>query len=381
MERESDMRASNVKWVRLGEYIEQFRQKCANNDAIVSGVDINKQFIPTRANLEGTDISGYYLVPPTFFACNLMHIGRDERIPIAYNNTSTNLVVTSAYYVFHVKKDKCDEILNEYLYIIFCNKEIDRLTWFYTDNSIRGNLREDRFLDIEIPLPSPDEQQKVVNAWKALREIKEQNEAKAAPLMQVCQSYIQELKHTYPLQEIGPYIEECNERNLEGKFAEQDVRGIATSKGLIETKANLDGVSLNSYKLVKPKEIAFVPDTSRRGDKMSLGLNDSDKTYIVSSISAVFNVDKENILPNFLYLWFCRSEFDRYARFNSWGSAREAFSFEDMKRCKIPIPPIDVQRAIVNIYKCANEAKQIAEEADRLSREVCSALLQHVINS
>ena len=79
------MRASNVKWVRLGEYIEQFRQKCANNDAIVSGVDINKQFIPTRANLEGTDISGYYLVPPTFFACNLMHIGRDERIPIAYN--------------------------------------------------------------------------------------------------------------------------------------------------------------------------------------------------------------------------------------------------------------------------------------------------------
>ena len=66
---------------------------------------------------------------------------------------------------------------------------------------------------------------------------------------------------------------------------------------------------------------------------------------------------------------------------NSWGSAREAFSFEDMKRCKIPIPPIDVQRAIVNIYKCANEAKQIAEEADRLSREGWSALLQHVINS
>lgn len=263
----------------------------------------------------------------------------------------------------------------------FNRAESDRYGWFISDSSVRANLDWPRFLDIEFPLPSPDEQQKVVNAWKAFREIKEQNEAMAAPLMQVCQSYIQELKHTYPLQEIGPYIEECNERNLEGKFAEQDVRGIATSKGLIETKANLDGVSLNSYKLVKPKEIAFVPDTSRRGDKMSLGLNDSDKTYIVSSISAVFNVDKENILPNFLYLWFCRSEFDRYARFNSWGSAREAFSFEDMKRCKIPIPPIDVQRAIVNIYKCANEAKQIAEEADRLSREVCSALLQHVINS
>ena len=375
------MKCSGVKWVRLGDYIEQFKQKCANNEAVVSGVDINKQFISTRAKLEGTDISGYYLVPPTFFACNLMHIGRDERIPIAYNDTDKNRIVTSAYYVFHVKQNKGDEILDEYLYIIFCNREIDRLTWFYTDSSIRGNLRESRFLDIEIPLPSITEQQKVVNVWKAFREIKEQNKAKAAPLMQVCQSYIQELKHKYPMQEIGPYIEESNNRNLDSQFTEEEVRGIATSKGLIETKANLKGVSLNSYKLVKPKEIAFVPDTSRRGEKMSLGLNDSNKTYIVSSISCVFKVNENFILPNFLYLWFCRSEFDRYARFNSWGSAREAFSFEDMKRCKIPLPPIDIQQAIVNIYKCANEAKQIAEEADRLSREVCPALLQHIIHS
>ena len=169
------------------------------------------------------------------------------------------------------------------------------------------------------------------------------------------------------MQKIGPYIQECNERNVGGRFTANEVRGIATSKGLIDTKANLDGVSLDSYKLVRPKEIAFVPDTSRRGDKMSLGLNDSDETYIVSSISSVFRVNEE--------------EFDRYARFNSWGSAREAFSFEDMKRCKVPLPPIAVQQAIVNIYKCANEAKQIAEEADRLSREVCPALLQHVIHS
>ena len=143
----------------------------------------------------------------------------------------------------------------------------------------------------------------------------------------------------------------------------------------------MEGVSLNPYYLVQPDDFVYVTVTSRNGEKITLAHNVTEKTYIVSSISSVFNVDKENILPNFLYLWFCRSEFDRYARFNSWGSAREAFSFEDMKRCKIPIPPIDVQRAIVNIYKCANEAKQIAEEADRLSREVCPALLQHVIHS
>lgn len=376
------MESSGVKWVRLGDYIEQFRQKCANNKAIVSGVDINKRFIPTRANLDGTDISGYYLVPPTFFACNLMHIGRDERIPIAYNDTDKDLVVTSAYYVFHIKQDKCDEILNEYLYIIFSNKEIDRLTWFYTDSSIRGNLKENRFLDIEIPLPSVAEQQKVVNAWRAFREIKEQNEAKAAPLMQLCQSYIQELKHKYPMQEIGPYIEEYDERNSNEAYGLDDVRGISIEKKIIDTKANMDGVKLSPYKVFRPNTFCYVTITSRNGEKITLSLNNDNRCYIVSSSYITFRINQEDqILPRFLYLWFCRPEFDRYARFNSWGSAREAFSFEDMKRCKVPLPPIAVQQAIVNIYKCANEARQIAEEADRLSREVCPALLQHVIHS
>lgn len=376
------MESSGVKWVRLGDYIEQFRQKCANNKAIVSGIDINKRFIPTRANLDGTDISGYYLVPPTFFACNLMHIGRDERIPIAYNDTDKDLVVTSAYYVFHIKQDKCDEILNEYLYIIFSNKEIDRLTWFYTDSSIRGNLKENRFLDIEIPLPSVAEQQKVVNAWRAFREIKEQNEAKAAPLMQLCQSYIQELKHKYPMQEIGPYIEEYDERNSNEAYGLDDVRGISIEKKIIDTKANMDGVKLSPYKVFRPNTFCYVTITSRNGEKITLSLNNDNRCYIVSSSYITFRINQEDqILPRFLYLWFCRPEFDRYARFNSWGSAREAFSFEDMKRCKVPLPPIAVQQAIVNIYKCANEARQIAEEADRLSREVCPALLQHVIHS
>ena len=372
------MGVNNVKWVRLGDYIEQFRQKCANNDAIVSGVNINKQFIPTRANLKGTDIFGYYLVPPTFFACNLMHIGRDERLPIAYNNTSTNLVVTSAYYVFHVKKGKCDEILDEYLYIIFCNKEIDRLTWFYTDSSIRGNLRENRFLDIEIPLPSPVEQQKVVNAWKAFREIKEQNEAKAAPLMQVCQSYIQELKHKYPMQEIGPYIHRIDERNTNEKIKE--VRSVSVSKCFNETNAKVDKNNLGNYKIVRDNQISFVQTTGNE-KCLCAAINHYGFPIVVTSVNEVFETDESYLLADYLHLIFRRKETDRYVRFNSWGSARETFTWEDMKRFSIPLPPIEIQQAIVNIYKCANEAKQIAEEADRLSREVCPALLQHVIHS
>lgn len=369
------------KMIKIGDIVVKYRQKCGDPKAIVSGVDINKQFISTRANLEGTDISGYYVVPPRHFACNLMHIGRDERIPVAYNSSTNNYVVTSAYYVFKIKENKVNEVLAEYLYILFCVHEFDRLTWFYTDSSIRGNLKEDRFLDIKIPLPSLAEQQKVVNAWKALREIKEQNEAIAAPLMQVCQSYIQELKHKYESVEIGNYIEESNERNNDDTYRLKDVCGISIEKKMIDTKANMDGVSLKPYKVFKPSEFCFVPITSRNGNKITLSMNYEEQAHIVSSSYVVFDIKKKNkLIPSFLYLMLSRPEFDRYARFNSWVSAREAFSFDDMKRVRIPLPPLSVQQAIVNIYNCANEAKRIAAEADRMSREVCPALIQHVIH-
>ena len=376
------MENSGVKWVRLGDYIEQCDER--NTKEIYSvddvrGISIEKRIIDTKANMDGVSVTNYKLYRTNYFCYVPVTSRNGNKITLALNTYNATYIVSSAYEVFRVKDEV--ELLPLYLFWFFLRPEFDRYARYNSWGSAREVFSWEDMCNILIPLPSVAEQQKVVNAWRAFREIKVQNEAKAAPLMQLCRSYIQELKHKYPMQEIGPYINESNERNWNGNFTANEVRGIATSKGLIETKANLDGVSLDSYKLVKPKEIAFVPDTSRRGDKMSLGLNDSDKTYIVSSISSVFRVNEENILPNFLYLWFCRPEFDRYARFNSWGSAREAFSFEDMKRCKVPLPPIAVQQAIVNIYKCANEAKQIAEEADRLSREVCPTLLQHVIHS
>lgn len=376
------MESSGVKWVRLGDYIEQCDERNHNNQysiETIKGISTNKLFIDTKANLDGVPLQSYKLVSPRYFAYVPDTSRRGDKVALAFNNSGDTYLISSIYCVFKVAKPI--ELVPEYLYLFFLRSEFDRYARYNSWGSAREVFSWENMCNILIPLPSVAEQQKVVNVWRALRETKEQNEAKAAPLMQLCQSYIQELKHKYPMQEIGPYIQECNERNVGGRFTANEVRGIATSKGLIDTKANLDGVSLDSYKLVRPKEIAFVPDTSRRGDKMSLGLNDSDETYIVSSISSVFRVNEEDVLPDFLYLWFCRSEFDRYARFNSWGSAREVFSFEDMKRCRIPLPPIEVQQAIVNIYKCANEAKQIAEEADRLSREVCPALLQHVIHS
>ena len=105
-------------------------------------------------------------------------------------------------------------------------------------------------------------------------------------------------------------------------------------------------------------------------------LSSFDFPIVVSSVNEVFKVDQNKILPEFLHLQFKRPEVDRYARFNSWGSARETFNWEDMCRVKIPLPPIEVQRAIVALYLCAEEARKIAEEAKAQLVKVCPAMIQ-----
>lgn len=117
---------------------------------------------------------------------------------------------------------------------------------------------------------------------------------------------------------LGEYVEFCDVRNGEGKYTLDDVRGISTDKKFIPTQANMDGVSLISYKVVNSNEFVYVADTSRRGDKIALSLNTTDTPILVSSIYTVFRCkDSNELLPEYLYLILSRSEFDRYARFNS----------------------------------------------------------------
>lgn len=372
------MEGNGVKWVRLGDYIEQCDERNHNNQysiEAIKGISTNKIFIDTKANLDGVPLQSYKLVTPRHFAYVPDTSRRGDKVALAFNNSSDTYLISSIYCVFKV--DKSIELVPEYLYLFFLRPEFDRYARYNSWGSAREVFSWEDMCNISLPLPSVAEQQKVVNAWRAFREIKEQNEAKAAPLMQLCQSYIQELKHKYPMQELGPYIQECNERNY--ILQSKDVRGISTEKEFRVPQSRVDLDKLDNYKLVYYNQFVFVPTTDT-WKCLAICLN-KESFIVVSPIYCVFSVDEKKIIPEYLHLYCRRTEIDRYARFHSWGSARENFNFTDMQKMSIPLPPIEVQQAIVNIYKCANEAKQIAEEADRLSREVCPALLQHVIHS
>lgn len=167
---------------------------------------------------------------------------------------------------------------------------------------------------------------------------------------------------------LGDYIEQCDERVGDKDYTVDDVIGISNVKTLISTKADMNGVALTPYKLFKPKEFCYVTVTSRNGGKISIAINDSEKTYIVSSSYIVFrSKDETELLPEYLFMLLNRSEFDRYSRFNSWGSARETFDWNEMCRIEIPLPDIEVQREVVAAY---NSLKQLAEHNEALAKNL-----------
>lgn len=179
------------------------------------------------------------------------------------------------------------------------------------------------------------------------------------------------------LTKLGAYIEPYDLRNIDDKYGEGDAVGISTQKTMIKTKADLAGVKLSSYKLVPPKHFAYVSDTSRRSDKMSLCYNDTENTYIVSSISTVFYVNNtEKLNSEYLFMYFNRPEFDRYSRFNSWGSARETFDWTDMCDIDIDLPPIEIQQKYVDVYNAMLENQRSYERGLEDLKLTCDAYIE-----
>lgn len=161
---------------------------------------------------------------------------------------------------------------------------------------------------------------------------------------------------------LGDLIEQCDERNSEGIYSLDDVKGISIQKIFIETKANMEGVSLNPYILVKPDFFAYVTVTSRNGEKITLAHNTTDNTYLVSSSYVVFKIGRTDLLlSDYLFMYFNRPEFDRFSRFNSWGSARETFSWEDLCDIDIDLPPLPIQQKYVDVYNAMLSNQQCYE--------------------
>jgi len=372
------MSASKTKWVRLGDYIE--RSMINNSDLkycaeLIEGVNSSGVFCTSKANTIDINLKPYKIVNNGDFVYNPSRLDIGS---IAYR-TEGMCIVSHLYVVFHLNEIGKKYFIPDFLFLYFKRKEFLRQVTFLNIGSQRPEFNFFQMSDIMVPLPSIEVQQELVDTYNGLKSLAEQNEALIEPLSKACEAFIVNSQKKYKTDILGKYIDFCDERNSKGTYTLDDVRGISTNKVFIPTKADMKGVSLLSYKVVKPLCFAYVADTSRRGDKIALALNNTTNSLLISSIYTTFYC-KEKLLPEYLYLLLSRSEFDRYSRFNSWGSARETFDWEELCRVQIPLPPIEVQQSIVNLYHCMEEAKKIASEAREKLKEICPALIQKAIH-
>lgn len=363
---------------RLGELLSLCDGRNSNGVytlADVKGISIKKEFIATKADMSGVSLIPYILVEPDSFAYVTVTSRNGEKITLAHNTSKNVYIVSSSYIVFKVSRP--DVLLSDYLFMFFNRPEFDRYSRFNSWGSARETFSWEDFCDIEITLPSLAQQRKYVDVYLALQNNLAVYQSKVKELKIVCEGYIDNLKRTTSATKLRDYIVQCDERNIDGIYSVDAVRGISTEKSFIDTKANMNGVSLNSYKVVYKNTFVYVPDTSRRGDKMAIALNLEDKPMLVSSIYTTFrSKNLEKLLPQYLFMFFDRPEFDRYTRFNSWGSAREVFTMDDMEEVAIPIPDISVQQEIVNIYKCYIERQRIATQLKEQLNNLCPILIK-----
>ena len=361
---------------KLGELIElcdvrNYDGKYTLDD--IRGISTGKEFIETKANMDGVSLSSYKVVACGEFAYVADTSRRGDKISIAFNTGEKAVLISSIYTVFRVAQK--EKLLSDYLFMFFNRPEFDRYARFNSWGSARETFDWDAMCDIDIELPDLPTQQKYVDIYKAMVANQQSYERGLEDLKLVCDGIIEDLRRKMPCEKIGQYLVESDRRNTIGLSVDA-VRGLSTGKEMIPTKADMNGVGLDSYKVVEPRQIAYVPDTSRRGEKVSLGFNKTNEEFLVSSIYVVFGTNHEFLLPEFLMMYFTRSEFDRYVRFNSWGSARETFDWNEMCNIQIPIPDIKIQQAIVDVYNVYIKRKEINEQLKSQIKDICPILIR-----
>jgi type I restriction enzyme, S subunit len=171
---------------------------------------------------------------------------------------------------------------------------------------------------------------------------------------------------------LGPYIREVLEKNSQNQI--EKLRGVSIQKCFIPSIANTIGTDMTIYKIVRENQFAYGPVTSRNGDKISVALLQESDCIISTSYTVFEIIDHNELLPEYLMMWFRRPEFDRYARFMSHGSVREIFGWEEMCNVELPIPSLEKQKEIVAEYNTIVNRIKLNEQLNRRLEETAQAI-------
>lgn len=362
-----------MKKYKLGELIELVEETNSRGmygPKDVRGMTITKEIIPTKADVANTDLRKFLVVHPDEFVFNPRTHGK--KIGFGYNNTKECFLISWNNIAFRVKSDALNTVIPSYLFLHFNREEWDREACFCSWGSSTEVFSWEALCDMKLTLPSIEQQRKYVNVYLALQNNLAAYQSKVEELKLVCDGYIEELRRKMPVEKIGLYIRPCDERNSDLKI--KLAQGITNDKEFATPKQVAEAET--SAKIVRKGQFAYNRATTRNGEKISIAYR-TGVDCVVSSAYQIFEISaKDKLYPEYLMMWYKRSEFDRYARYMSKGSAHEFFEYEDMEDVQIPIPSFETQKAIASIYNVYKERQRIAEALKEQLKNICPVLIR-----
>ena len=323
----------------------------------VLGINIDKFFMPSVANVIGTDLSKYKLITKGKFACNPMHVGRDERLPVALYTEEEPAIVSPAYFMFEVIDNS---ILNEdYLMMWFRRPEFDRICWLHTDGSVRGGITWDDICRLELPIPPIENQLEIVNSYKAITEritLKQKiNDNLEATALTMFSDFVAQSNEEWEQNNLGDIIASANT----GGDAIQKVPIVDYDTGIKCARVGdiTNAREYASWAFCNASDSVYENYKLQTGDILvtrtaTLGITQ----YIADDIPAVYNnglirlkFDTQKVLPLYVYWAINTSDFMNYInQMNSATSVRPNMKIDYLLSYQLLIPPIELQTAFVN---------------------------------
>ena len=360
---------------KLGDHIELC--DATNSDLTfgpddVRGVNNLKLLMPTKADINGRDLSKFQIVHPGEFVFNHRTSRNGSKFSIAYNDGGKPVICTEDYVVFRIKEDSKQFLIAEWLYMYFNRAEFDRYVITNSWGSSTEFYNWEDICAVKLELPKHSVQQKYVNIYKAMLTNQQSYELSLEDLKLVCDGYIEDLRQKMSCEKIGPFIRPCSERN-EGNSITL-FQGVTVGHVFTDPKRIAEDAENGS--VVRTGQFAFNKVMKAHNTKLPIALREGPDCVVSSSYQVFEIIDQEKLLPKYLMLWMNRAETQRYAGFISFGTTRDIFSFEDMGEISIPIPDIKIQQSIVDVYLVYQMRHKTNEKLKSQIKDLCPILIR-----
>jgi type I restriction enzyme S subunit len=341
----------------------------------VRGVSNAKQLIKTKAKMQNVDISDYKVVHDKQFVFVPVTSRNGDKLSIALN-IGEDILVSKIYPVFEIVDQSV--LLPEYLFLWFKRPEFDRYARFHSWGSARETFSWEDICNIEIPFPDVSIQKNIVAVYEELLRNQKSYEASLKDLQLICDTFIEDLSKTCEMEKLGDYIEKITLKNSDEKL--QSLVGISEKKEFRTPGGKVNKENLGNHLIVNRNEFAYIPRMNPF-KPLAVALSSFDNPVLLSPSYVAFKIkDVKTLLPEFLLLFFKRTEFDRYAAYHAWSSTRDTFNWEDMCEVRLPIPDIAVQESIATIYHVLESRKKINSDLVSNITPLCPVLLKGVVD-